>query len=112
MTIFIHPSEKHTSLIIDDEHRLINYSVALDVVKMDTASLTATFAQIKQQMLQLDVESKVVVFIVPFEDKRIDMYERLSKELGVIFLRYKRTIVFNLDGTMNSPRIYRMYMPG
>lgn len=112
MTIFINPSEKHTSLIIDDEHRTVNYSVALDVEKMDTHSLLATLSQIKQQMIGLNVETKNLVFIVPFEDKRIDMYERFSKELDVKFLRYKRTIVFNLDGTMNSPRIYRMYMPG
>ena len=112
MTIFIHPSEKHTSLIFNEEHRLVNYSVVMDVAAMDTTSLLATLAQIKQQMMQLDVESKDIVFIIPFEDKRIDMYETFSKQLNVTFYRYKRTIVFNLDGTMNSPRMYKMYLPG
>lgn len=108
--VFIHPTEKHSSILLNEEHQIVNYNVNIDLVNTTPEMIDTTLLQITQQMLDLVPGSRVVM-IIPFEDKR-SVYERLSEQYGIIFYRYKKTMTFTLKGKLTSPRTYSMFLPG
>lgn len=111
-TVLLASGEKHTVLLINEGATVVSYSMDIDTTAVPESSLIATLAQLKAEIEHHLGVQEIFNIVVPFKDKRIDMFKKLQKELNVVFYRLKNTIVFDIDGKMTSPRSYSMYLPG
>lgn len=111
MIIFLNPTHKQSTLLIDNEERYVNFNLNLDLKGLPMDVIVGVIIDTIQQLNNQVLNDGKYIIVIPFMKDASALNEEMEK-IGVRLLMYKRTIVFNADGKMNSPEIYKMYLPG